>query len=229
VAVLCCAATVWAAQAGSPTGGSDALLPDLSPQSPGQLTVRAVQRDGRRRFRLGFRSAADNVGSGPLVVGARRDSRRQSILVTTQVVARADGSVERRPLPARLRYVHSAGHRLGRDHKTGFCLGDRYSTPSSRPVRGRGGPAAFDETDCGKGRPDLSILREGISVGYGDDYDAHLGGQEIDITGLLPGRYTSCTQSAPTAPSRSPPMRTTPHARSSASPATPAAGPPPSC
>ena len=186
-----------------------ALLPDLSPQSPGHLTVRAVHRDGRRRFRLGFRSAADNVGSGPLVVEARRDSRRQSILVTTQVVTRADGSGERRPLPARLRYVHSADHshwhylgfmryelrrpgggrRLGRDHKTGFCLGDRYSTPSSRPLRGRRGPAAFDETDCGKGRPDLSILREGISVGYGDDYDAHLEGQEIDITGLPPGRY----------------------------------------
>jgi hypothetical protein len=209
VAVLCGAATVWAAQAGSPADGSDALLPDLSPQSPGQLTVRAVQRDGRRRFRLGFRSAADNVGSGPLVVEARRDSRRQSILVTTQVVTRADGSVERRALPARLRYVHSADHshwhylgfmhyelhrpgggrRLGRDHKTGFCLGDRYSTPSSRPLRGRRGPAAFDETDCGKGSPDLYILREGISVGYGDDYDAHLEGQEIDITGLPPGRY----------------------------------------
>ena len=209
VAVLCGAATVWAAQAGSPAGGSGALLPDLSPQSPGQLTVRAVQRDGRRRFRLGFRSAADNVGSGPLVVEARRDPRRQSILATTQVVARADGSVERRPLPARLRYVHSADHshwhylgfmryelrrpggglRLGRDHKTGFCLGDRYSTPASRPLRGRRGPAAFDETDCGKGRPDLSNLREGISVGYGDDYDAHLEGQEIDITDLPPGRY----------------------------------------
>jgi hypothetical protein len=208
VAVLCGAATVWAAQAGSPAGESGALLPDLSPQSPGQLSVRAVQHDGRRRFRLGFRSAADNVGSGPLVVEARRDPHRQSILATTQVVARAEGSVERRPLPARLRYVHSADHshwhylgscatscaargglRLGRDHKTGFCLGDRYSTPASRPLRGRRGPAAFDETDCGKGGPDLSNLREGISVGYGDDYDAHLEGQEIDITDLPPGRY----------------------------------------
>jgi hypothetical protein len=35
----------------------------------------------------------------------------------------------------------------------------------------------------------VTTLREGISVGYGDDYDAHLEGQEIDITGLPPGRY----------------------------------------
>jgi Lysyl oxidase len=209
VAVLCGAATVWAAQAGSPAGGPRIMLPDLSPQSPGQLTVRAVPRDGLRRFRLGFRSAADNLGPGALLVEARRHRRRRSLLATTQVVTRGDGSLERRPLPASLSYVRSAGHshwhylgfmryelrrpdggrRLGRDHKTGFCLGDRYPTPSTRPLRGRRSPAAFSETNCGKGSPAVTTLREGISVGYGDDYDAHLEGQEIDITGLPPGRY----------------------------------------
>jgi hypothetical protein len=157
---------------------------------------------------LGFRSAADNLGVGPLVVDARRDRGRPSLLATTQVVTRRDGSEVRRPLRARLRYVHSADHshwhylgfmryelrrpgsgrRLGRDRKTGFCLGDRYITPEDRPLRGRRGPAAF-ETDCGKGRPDLTSLREGISVGYGDDYDAHLEGQAIDVTHVPSGRY----------------------------------------
>jgi Lysyl oxidase len=208
VAVLCGAATVWATQAASPAGGSRELLPDLSPQPPGPLTVLAVDRDGGQRFQLGFRSAADNLGMGPLIVDAHRDPRRPTMLVTTQLVTRSDGSEVRRPLPARLRYVHSEDHshwhylgfmryelrrlgggrRLGRDHKTGFCLGDRYPTPSTQPVRGKRGPAAF-ETDCGKGMPELSSLREGISVGYGDDYDAHLEGQEIDITDLPPGRY----------------------------------------
>jgi hypothetical protein len=189
VAVRCGAATVWAAQAGSPAGGARIMLPDLSPQSPGQLTVRAVPRDGLRRFRLGFRSAADNLGPGALVVEARRHPRRRSLLATTQVVTRGDGSLERRPLPATLSYVRSADHghwhylgfmrcelrrpgggrRLGRDNKTGFCLGDRYPTPSSRPPRGRRGPAAFSETDCGKGSPGLTTLHEGISVGYGDE------------------------------------------------------------
>ena len=208
MAVLCGAATVWATQVSSPAAQAPSLLPDLSPQSPRQLTVRAVRRDGGQRLMLGFRSAADNLGAGPLVVEANRDPRRPSLLATTQLVTQADGTEVRRPLPARLRYVRSADHshwhylgfmryelrrpaggrRLGRDRKTGFCLGDRYMTPPARPPQARRGPPAF-ETTCGKGRPDLTSLREGISVGYGDDYDAHLEGQEIDVTGLAPGRY----------------------------------------
>jgi Lysyl oxidase len=207
-AVFCGAVTVWATQAASPAGGSSGLLPDLSPQSPRGLTVRVEAGDGHPRFWLGFRSAADNLGVGPLVVDATRDRRRPSLLATTQVVTRSDGSEERRPLRARLRYVrsvdHSHGHYLGfmryqlrragggrlvgRDRKTGFCLGDRYLTPAGRSVQGRRAPAAF-ESWCGRGRPGLTRLREGISVGWGDDYDAHLDGQEIEITDLHPGRY----------------------------------------
>ena len=41
----------------------------------------------------------------------------------------------------------------------------------------------------GSANPDLTELREGISVGWGDDYDAHLEGQEIDISDLPAGRY----------------------------------------
>ena len=41
---------------------------------------------------------------------------------------------------------------------------------------------------CGKGAPRLLRIREGISVGWGDDY-SHLEGQELDITGLPAGRY----------------------------------------
>jgi hypothetical protein len=32
-------------------------------------------------------------------------------------------------------------------------------------------------------------MREGISVGYGDDYDPTLEGQYVDVTGLPAGRY----------------------------------------
>jgi Lysyl oxidase len=207
-AMLCGAVTVWATQAASPANGPRLLLPDLSPQSPGQLTVRPVYHDGGRRFLLGFRSAADNLGLGALVVDGRRDPRRPSLLAATQIVTRSDGTEERRPLAARMRYVRSVDHshwhylgfmryelrrpgggrRLGRDRKTGFCLGDRYITPSARPLLGKRGPAGF-ETECGRGMPGLSSLREGISVGYGDDYDPHLEGQEIDITDVPAGRY----------------------------------------
>jgi hypothetical protein len=50
-----------------------------------------VQRDGRRRFQLGFRSAADNLGAGPLVVDAARDPRRSSLLAMIRIAHDARG------------------------------------------------------------------------------------------------------------------------------------------
>ena len=38
-------------------------------------------------------------------------------------------------------------------------------------------------------RPLLRSVREGISPGYGDDYDPLLEGQYVDVTGLPAGRY----------------------------------------
>jgi len=35
----------------------------------------------------------------------------------------------------------------------------------------------------------LMGIREGISVGYGDDYSANLEGQYLPLDGLRPGRY----------------------------------------
>jgi hypothetical protein len=32
-------------------------------------------------------------------------------------------------------------------------------------------------------------MREGISIGWGDNYSPHLEGQEFEITSLAPGRY----------------------------------------
>jgi hypothetical protein len=163
---------------------------------------------GERHYRIGFRSASDNLGAGPLIVRGRRVAGRPDTMRATQVVLDSDGSRSTRRLPARLHYVHSSDHshwhfdafmryelrtsdgatRVGRDHKTGFCLGDRYVTSPARPLAGKRGPAVF-ESACGKGRPRLRRLREGISVGYGDDYAPHLEGQEIDITRVPAGRY----------------------------------------
>ncbi len=122
-----------------------------------------------------------------------------------QRIDRSDRSKRVVRLRATLRYVssptHSHWHLLGfmryelrttdgrrvrRDRKTGFCLGDRYPIPATLA----GAPIAALYTDeCGRTQPDLLKLREGISVGWGDDYKPHLEGQEFDITGLAPGRY----------------------------------------
>jgi hypothetical protein len=127
---------------------------------------------------------------------------------------RASQLIERRDAPlrvvedvGRLRYVRSPDHehwhllrfdryelrRAGgraavvRDRKTGFCLGDRY------PVTGRRLSAAPPEpvytSRCGLEDTTLLELTEGISVGYGDDYQANLEGQSLRVTGLRGGRY----------------------------------------
>jgi hypothetical protein len=80
------------------------------------------------------------------------------------------------------------GRIVARDHKTGFCLGDRYETDRDVELPAEGGPR-FRASDCGKGRPDIDHVREGISVGWGDDYHAYLEGQSIDITRVRRGRY----------------------------------------
>jgi hypothetical protein len=79
----------------------------------------------------------------------------------------------------------SGGERALRDKKTGFCLGDRYRAAA---VAGAVRSARFTD-ECGKNQPKLLRMREGISVGFGDDYKPHLEGQEFDVTTLPDGRY----------------------------------------
>src|SRR5919204_6657744 len=124
------------------------LLPDLQQEPPGSL--RGVTSYGLPglRFHLGFASAVDNVGVGPLVVVGRRHSRAQNLMTADQVIQRSDGSTTLVQGIGKLRYVVSETHshwhvlyfdryELRRAHgyalvkpdrKTGFCLGDRYET-----------------------------------------------------------------------------------------------------
>ena len=166
-----------------------APLPDLDQAPPQGLSV--VARHGR--LLLVFGSAVDNVGPGELVVVGRREG---STMGTWQVVGN-----RRHPLRVRLRYVHSETHEhwhfpgferyelrrldgtlVGRDRKTGFCLRDAYETRAlNREPVWRG--------ECRRGHPEARTIREGISVGFGDDYVPQKEGQAIDVTGLGRGRY----------------------------------------
>ena len=187
---------------GSASDGTE-LLPDLVQSPPSALEV---YRDGRT-WRLGFLSAVENDGRGPiLVVGSRPDQSTPAMAVA-QIVRRSDGSTSTHHMDGEIRFVQSATHRhwhlldferydiltaagktVGRDQKTGFCLGDRYN--ASRSVRLPGEPEQPVWTqECGRGQPKRLIVREGISPGYGDDYVPRLEGQSIDITGLPAGSY----------------------------------------
>jgi hypothetical protein len=80
------------------------------------------------------------------------------------------------------------------DQKTGFCLGDRYNTdPAVRLPGEPRKPGAFDVPPsgdwCGRDDPGRLRLTMGLSVGYGDNYQALLDGQSIDITGVSEGDY----------------------------------------
>lgn len=194
---------VWPA----PTQEPRLLVPDLDQAVPNLIGIEAVGSGRSRRYRLGFSSAIENVGRGPLLVrGSRSGSARE--MVVDQLITRSGARAERVPAVGLLRYVRSRDHRhwhylrfdryelrrasdharVAPDQKTGFCLGDRYDAGpgTKRPGEPR---AAVYADRCGLNRPDLRSIREGISVGYGDYYPPQLEGQYIDVTGIAAGRY----------------------------------------
>jgi hypothetical protein len=174
--------------------GPGPRLPDLDQETPRDLEVTR----GREGWRLGFWSATRNVGTGPLVIVGSRPGRAARMRADQLVT----GGPRRRRV-GELRYVrspdHAHWHLLGfarytltpargggppvRDRKTGFCLGDRYLAVQE------GAAAPAFQTRCGLGRDDLRRIREGISVGWGDDYAPTLEGQHVALDGLPDGEY----------------------------------------
>ena len=188
---------------GSSAGSAPELLPDLVQSPPRALEV---YRAGGA-WRLAFLSAVENDGRGPILLVGRRPDQSAPAMAVEQLVRRSDGKTSTYPVDGEIRFVQSETHRhwhfldferydiltadgktVGRDQKTGFCLGDRYN--ASRGVELPGEPELPVWTqECGRGQPERLIVREGISPGFGDDYVPRLEGQSIDITGLPAGRY----------------------------------------
>jgi len=182
-------------------GDGDDLLPDLVVKVPYELEL----TQAGKRWRLGFASASSNLGAGPLIVQGRRRPGATT-MKTVQEIRRIDGSTREVRGAGQLRYVVSPDHEhwhfvpfmryelrrasgagpVLRDRKTGFCLGDRYDT--NRALPGKPENHAF-VSRCGLRSPGRLGMREGISVGYGDDYNPTLEGQYVDVTGVPAGRY----------------------------------------
>jgi hypothetical protein len=184
--------------------GPSALLPDLDQALPSKLEI--VEEGDT--YRLVFASAVDNVGAGPLVIEGKRPDRGTPAMTVRQLVRRSDGSARARAVPGEISYVtsetHEHWHLLGfetyelrraadgrlvqPDAKTGFCLGDRYESPGGDDLPGKPDRAVWTE-ECGRDEPALLEVREGISPGYGDDYDPAREGQFLDVTNVPAGRY----------------------------------------
>jgi hypothetical protein len=177
------------------------LLPDLDVVEPRLLTLGRYGRE----WRLGFASAVDNLGLGPLIVeGRRRPSER--LMRTRQRVMLQGGGSRVYDDAGWFRYVyvetHSHWHYLPyteyelrpfetaelavRDRKMGFCLSDRHRSrkqalaPLARPTY-----LHF----CGPGQPGLVAMSVGQSVGYSDQYSPLREGQYLALSGLPAGRY----------------------------------------
>jgi len=184
--------------------GPEELLPDLDQAVPAELEI-VEEGDS---YRLVFASAVDNVGRGPLLIDGERPGRETRAMKVRQLVRRTDGGARMRGLPGEIRYAqtetHEHWHLLGFEvyelraagegtlvrpsEKTGFCLGDRYETEKGERVEGKPERAVWTD-ECGRDQPGLLTLRQGISPGYGDDYDPGLEDQFVDVTNVPPGRY----------------------------------------
>jgi hypothetical protein len=179
------------------------VLPDLDQVVPRSLSI-LVEGDQER---LIFMSSVENVGRGPLVIAGRRAETREPEMSARQVVRRAGGGRTQHPLHMRLQFVVSethrhwhllgfehyelrtpAGERVGRDRKTGFCLGDRYDARSRVRIPGEPARPVWTQ-NCAKDQPERLRVLQGISPGYGDDYVPNLEGQFVEVTDLPAGRY----------------------------------------
>ena len=201
--VLACVAAA-SAQAATTTP----LLPDLVQKYPREVQVETDASSGTPHYLIGFLSAVNNFGAGPLIVHGHRPDTFNPAMTVDQIVQNADGSQTVHPNVGQMMYVnaitHQHWHYLGFDHyelrrpsdnrliapdqKSGFCLGDRYEAFSETPVPGKPKDPVYTG-NCAPNDTQALEVTEGISVGYGDDYAPIKEGQVIDVTGVPAGRY----------------------------------------
>jgi hypothetical protein len=182
--------------AGTPRVGPRELLPDFDQRAPFRLTMAGT--------RLGFASATDNVGEGPIWVRGIRASASEPMLAQ-QLVRLSDGTVRAYDDAGRLRYTpestHTHWHLLDfqryelrtlegdlvvRDRKSGFCLADHYGLARRRVAMFTGGRFYGN---CAASNPGALSVEQGTSIGFTDLYPAHFHGQNIELRGVPAGIY----------------------------------------
>jgi hypothetical protein len=185
---------------------SPELRPDLDQRAPSDLSFQ-VSEGGGRRYLLGFTSASDNIGEGPLSIVASRASRAVPTMQAAQRVRIGGGGTRTYPNVGFLRYTVAFPHRhwhlmdfqryelrrasdhalVVRDRKSGFCLADHWAlVPGFVPGKPR---RPIFESNCAQGIPRALSVSEGTSVGYTDRYPAHFHGQNLDVTSVPTGTY----------------------------------------
>jgi hypothetical protein len=189
---------VDAASGGSPRAGE--LLPDLRAVAPYDVRTSG---DGER-FVIGFGSTSQNVGEAELKMRGSRASSASLTMSADQLVALKNGKERVYSGAGTFAYITEETHRhwhwlgfmryelrratdlslVNPDVKSGFCVADRQRVP------GYDLPPDFpDPTWCEQDNPAATQLVVGMSVGWGDPYEALIEGQEIGVTGVPAGTY----------------------------------------
>jgi len=190
---------------GTPRTGPRELLPDLDQRAPFRLTL-----DGTK---LGFASATDNIGEGPIWIRGSRAAEGAPMLAR-QVVRLSDRSLRVYDAAGRLRYTPSPSHThwhlldfqryelrtlegelVVRDRKSGFCLADHYGLARRRVALFTGGTFYGN---CAASNPAALSVEQGTSIGFTDLYPAHFHGQNLELRGVPAGVYVLVHRANPT-------------------------------
>jgi hypothetical protein len=154
------------------------VLPDLRQVVPDRIGISLIGG----AWRLGFDSRVFNDGPGYLKISGTGSG--DGTMVADQIIQMSDGTTTTVPAVGDLRYVENPTHRhfhfldferyelrlpdsdqtLLKDEKTGFCLAN-----------------AFTSDICGRDKPTLTSVEEGLAVGGSDLYSRYVEGQYITI------------------------------------------------
>ena len=180
--------------------GAQDLLPDLG---MGQLSNIYIQDTGTQK-QLRFDTRIVNVGAGKFQVTGRRPDTNTTDMTTTQRIF--DSAGDYRDVSTIGTFFYSGdGHNhwhvrdlehyqlfqldaggnvvepaVGQGVKNGFCFYDNTNWGATEPAYYIG---------CENNNPDALVVTMGLSKGWGDNYEAKIPTQYIDITGLADGRY----------------------------------------
>ena len=191
--------------AGTPQSGPRELLPDFEQRAPFRLRIAGTK--------LGFASATDNVGDGPIWIRGSRPVA-SGPMAAQQLVRLTDGTARTYENAGHLRYTftptHTHWHLLDfqryelrtldgevivRDRKTGFCLADRYGLARRLVARVTD---AFFLGNCAASEPGALSVKQGTSPGFTDLYPAHFHSQNVELRGLPAGTYVLVHRANPT-------------------------------
>lgn len=208
---------VLAMPAGANAGTPAKLLPDLIQVPPPMSSIQVGTDTDTGQWAITFSSIVGNVGAGPLEIqgsgpGAPTDMTAYQMIYqqgssTPVPSAQPVGKVHYDSDPSHnhwhfqpfdeYKLVSLADGHPYSDQKEGFCLVNFPPLPAGTPLAGpaglesdytigtQGQPGYF----CSEGDPDATSIKEGISVGWSDEYTGLRSGTDVLLTDVPAGRY----------------------------------------